>query len=281
MPVSPPATPWLRRFHPAGPDAVRLFVFPHAGGNAAFYFPFSARLAPRAEVLVVQYPGRQERFHEPCVEDLHELADTIAAEIGASAEEPFALFGHSMGATLAFEVGSRLCAAGARPRALFVSGRRAPSVPAPGSVHLASDEKLIADMRLLGGTDLRALENAELLAAILPAVRSDYVATETYRYRGAPPLDCPVTAFIGDVDPRVDAPMARAWATHTTEEFALHVFDGGHFFLVPHLDAVVETVATTLKTADDRNLSARNQGVSPGHTLNVPAPPRRSDVPKH
>lgn len=254
--VSALDTPWLRRFHPGRAGAVRLFVFPHAGGNASFFHPFSARLAPRAEVLVVQYPGRQERFHEPCVEDLHELADAVAAELTGWAQEPYALFGHSMGATLAFEVGSRLHAAGAGPRALFVSGRRAPSVPAPGSVHLASDEKLIADMKLLGGTDSRMLENPELLAAILPAVRSDYVATETYRYRGAPPLDCPVTAFIGDVDPRVDAPMARAWATHTTDAFTLHEFGGGHFFLVPHLDAVVETVAHTL--AGDRKAFTRN-----------------------
>ncbi|WP_234360359.1 thioesterase II family protein [Streptomyces sp. DSM 15324] len=236
----------MRCFHAAAPHAVRLFVFPHAGGNAAFFHPFSARLAPGVEVLVVQYPGRQERFHEPCVEDLHELADTVAAELAEWAEEPYALFGHSMGATLAFEVGARLHAAGARPRALFVSGRRAPSVPAPGSVHRSSDEKLIADMRLLGGTDTRMLDNPELLAAILPAVRSDYVATETYRYRGAPPLDCPVTAFIGDVDPRVDAPMARAWATHTTDEFALHTYEGGHFFLVPHLDALARTIADSL-----------------------------------
>ncbi|TXS52229.1 MULTISPECIES: thioesterase II family protein [unclassified Streptomyces] len=258
MPTDAPSTPWLRRFHTAESGALRLFCFPHAGGNASFFHPFSARLTPRTEVLAVQYPGRQERFDEPRVEDLHELADLVAAELAAWAEEPFALFGHSMGATLAFEVGSRLHARGARPTALFVSGRRAPSVPAPGSVHLASDEKLIADMRLLGGTDNRMLDNLELLAVILPAVRSDYVATETYRYRGAPPLDCPVTAFIGDADPRVDAPMARAWAAHTTEKFLLHVFEGGHFFLVPHLDAMVDTVTATLNATGDRQLFTRN-----------------------
>lgn len=258
MPATPPSTPWLRRFHTAEPGAVRLFCFPHAGGNASFFHPFSARLSPRAEVLAVQYPGRQERFDEPRVEDLHELADILAAELAEWAQEPFALFGHSMGATLAFEVGSRLRALGARPNALFVSGRRAPSVPAPGSVHLASDEELIADMKLLGGTDTRMLDNPELLAVILPAVRSDYVATETYRYRGAPRLDCPVTAFVGDSDPRVDAPMARAWAAHTTEEFLLRVFSGGHFFLVPHLDAIVETCVTALNATGDRQAAGRN-----------------------
>ncbi|MFI5756569.1 thioesterase II family protein [Streptomyces sp. NPDC051569] len=249
MLVTPPNTPWLRRFHTAAPGAPRLFCFPHAGGNASYYFPFSALLAPGTEMLAVQYPGRQERFNEPCVESMTELADRIAAELADWTREPFALFGHSMGATLAFEVACRLRANGAEASALFVSGRRAPSVPAPGSVHLATDEELIADIRLLGGTDTRMLDHPELLAAILPAVRSDYVATETYRYQGASRLDCPITAFIGDVDPRVNSAQAEAWADHTTERFRLRVFDGGHFYLVRHLDAIVDSITTSTPDA--------------------------------
>lgn len=88
-------------------------------------------------------------------------------------------------------------------------------------------------MEYLGGTNARMLRNPDLLDAILPAVRSDYVATETYRYRGAPRLDCPVTAFIGDSDPRVDIPMAEAWADHTTDGFRLHVYTGGTSFWSP------------------------------------------------
>ncbi|MGW2559533.1 thioesterase II family protein [Streptomyces sp. NPDC001514] len=251
MPATPPPdTPWLRRFHPAAPDAPQLFCFPHAGGNASYYFPFSARLAPRVEMQAVQYPGRQERFNEPCIESMTELADAIAAELADRIRRPCAFFGHSMGASLAFEVACRLRTNGSEPSALFVSGRRAPCIPAPGSVHLATDEELIADMKLLGGTDSRMLDNPELLAAVLPSVRSDYVATETYRYQGAPRLDCPITAFIGDTDPRVDTAQAEAWANHTTDRFRLRVFSGGHFFLVPHLGAIVENITTSL--AGDR-----------------------------
>ncbi|MER5679499.1 MULTISPECIES: thioesterase II family protein [Streptomyces] len=251
-----PDTPWLRRFHAADPGALRLFCFPHAGGNASYFHPLSALLAPGIEMLTVQYPGRQERFNEPCIESLTDLADAVAAELADRVGQPFALFGHSMGATLAFEVACRLRAHGAEPTALFVSGRRAPSIPAPGSVHLATDEELIADMEYLGGTNARMLRNPDLLDAILPAVRSDYVATETYRYRGAPRLDCPVTAFIGDSDPRVDIPMAEAWADHTTDGFRLHVYTGGHFFLVPHLKAVAETMAQSVATV--QTLSTQN-----------------------
>lgn len=257
MTVPQPHSPWLRGFHRADPGAPRLFCLPHAGGNASYYFPFSARLAPRIEMLAVQYPGRQERFNEPCVESMHELAGLIAAELAEWTSEPYALFGHSMGATLAFEVADLLRAQGTEPYALFVSGRRAPSVPAPGSVHLASDEELVADMKLLGGTDARMLDNPELLAAILPAVRSDYIATETYRFRGAPRLDCPITAFIGDIDPRVNTPQAKAWADHTTTAFRLRVFSGGHFFLVPHLqtivDSILASVPSTQESTQDRS----------------------------
>ncbi|MFD9409122.1 thioesterase II family protein [Streptomyces sp. NPDC059989] len=254
-PVAPTGTPWLRRFHTAPADAPRVLCFPHAGGNASYFFPFSAALAPHAEVLVVQYPGRQERFGEPCVESLHELADLIAAELlrGTFLDRPFTIFGHSMGSSLAFEVACRLRDAGRPPAALAVSGRRAPSVPAPGSVHLADDETLVADMKLLGGTDTRMLDNPELLAAILPAVRSDYVATETYRFTGAEPLACPITALIGDVDPRVDAPQAGAWRNHTTGPFRLRSFAGGHFYLVPHLDAVVAELLADLPQPTDRH----------------------------
>ncbi|MFJ7153490.1 thioesterase II family protein [Streptomyces sp. NPDC101118] len=246
--AEPTGTPWLRRFHTAPAGAPRLLVFPHAGGNASYFFPFSARLARYADVLVVQYPGRQERFGEPCVESLHELADLVAAELlgGGFTDRPYSVFGHSMGSSLAFEVACRLRDAGFPPAALAVSGRRAPSVPAPGSVHLADDETLIADMKLLGGTDERMLDHPELLAAILPAVRSDYVATETYRFRGADPLDCPVTALIGDADPRVDEPIALAWRNHTTGPFRLRSYPGGHFYLVPHLDAVVTELLADL-----------------------------------
>ncbi|WP_042369305.1 thioesterase II family protein [Streptacidiphilus neutrinimicus] len=249
-PVAPTGTPWLRRFHTAPDDAPRLLVLPHAGGNASYFFPLSAALAEHADVLVVQYPGRQERFGEPCVESLHELADLVAAALcdgtAPLLDRPFSVFGHSMGASLAFEVACRLRDAGHPPAALAVSGRRAPSIPAPGAVHRADDARLIADIKLLGGTDERMLDHPELLAAILPAVRSDYVATETYRFRGAAPLDCPVTALIGDVDPRVDEPQAQAWRTHTTGAFRLRSYPGGHFFLVPHLAAVVQELRADL-----------------------------------
>uniref|UniRef100_UPI0034DE7E71 thioesterase II family protein n=1 Tax=Streptomyces flavofungini TaxID=68200 RepID=UPI0034DE7E71 len=99
---------WLRRYHPADTDAVRLVCFPHAGGSASFYHPLSARFTPRAEVISLQYPGRQDRRKEPCVTDLGTLADLITEQLLALDERPTVFFGHSMGAALAFETAWRL-----------------------------------------------------------------------------------------------------------------------------------------------------------------------------
>lgn len=117
---------WLRRFHPPGRDSHRLVVLPHAGGSASFFRPLAAALAPELDVLTVQYPGRQDRRSEKSIEDIGEYADRIHEVLLAEADRPTALYGHSMGAILAFEVACRLEASGHAPLAVIASGRRAP-----------------------------------------------------------------------------------------------------------------------------------------------------------
>ncbi|MDX3538892.1 alpha/beta fold hydrolase [Streptomyces sp. MB09-01] len=235
---------WLRRFHPAEDAPVRLFCFPHAGGSASYYFPVSRALSPDADVLAVQYPGRQDRRHERCVDDLHELADRVVAELRPWCDRPVALFGHSLGASLAFEVARRMEAAGdPAPVALFASGRRAPSRPRENQlVHLAPDEQLLARIKGMNGTDPAVLADDELLRSVLPAIRGDYKAAETYRYRPGPALTSPVTVLTGDSDPEVTAEEAAAWADHTVGPFALHRFPGGHFYLNEHVAEVIALI---------------------------------------
>src|ERR1051326_3612207 len=150
---------WLRRFHPAEDAAVRLVCLPHAGGAASFYFPVSQRLSGPFDVVAVQYPGRQDRRREPCIDDLRVLADAIAEAVRPLTDRPVALFGHSMGATLAFEVAHRLGVAH-----LFASGRRAPSRPREERTHQLGDAGLLADVRRLAGTDAQVLADDEILA---------------------------------------------------------------------------------------------------------------------
>ncbi|MET9294004.1 alpha/beta fold hydrolase [Streptomyces sp. NPDC003077] len=237
---------WIRRYHPAPDAGVRLVCLPHAGGSASYWFPMSAALSPRIDVLSVQYPGRQDRLNEPCRESVSELADEVTEALLPFTDRPLALFGHSMGATIGFEVARRLERRGIVPAALFASGRRAPSRHRDEDVHRRGVDGIVEELRRLDGTDPRALEDPELLGMILPAVRADYRAVETYRYAPGPPLSCPVHVLVGDADPRVTVDEARAWQSHTTRGCDLHVFSGGHFYLADHQPEILRLVSTHL-----------------------------------
>lgn len=235
---------WLRRYHPGASPRIALAALPHAGGSASAYHPLSRALAPDVATLSVQYPGRQDRLHEPGLPDIEVMADQVVGAL-ESWSGPLALFGHSMGATVAFEVARRLEAADKPPVALIVSARSAPSAVSRGPRRELHDEALVEEMRTLGGSDA-ALADEELLSLALPALRSDFTAVAGYRYRPGPPLSCPITALVGDEDPRVDADGMRDWARHTGAGFTLQVLKGGHFYLTDQLDAVTRLVRGAL-----------------------------------
>jgi pyochelin biosynthetic protein PchC len=237
---------WFRRFHPAPAAKARLVCLPHAGGSASFYFPVSRALAPDVEVLAVQYPGRQDRRAEPFVPTIAELADALSALLREKTDRPLALFGHSMGATVAYEVTRRLEAAGIPPSALFVSGRRAPSRYRSDGVHTRSDEGVLAELRRLSGTEADLLGDEEVVRMILPALRNDYRAVETHQHVPGPPLSVPLTAFTGTEDPVAPLPDVEAWAEHTTGGFELVALPGGHFFLTGQQEAVLRKLTERL-----------------------------------
>lgn len=232
---------WVSHFHPARPGSPRLVCLPHAGGSASFYFPVSAALHPDIEVLAVQYPGRQNRRLEEPVRDIHTLADRVAAALRPWCTQPLAFFGHSMGAVVAYEVALRLQRApgAAAPAVLFASGRRAPSAWREETVHQRDDDGMVRELRRLAGTESELLADEEVLRMIMPALRADYEAIETYAPRSQGQLDCPVTALIGDSDPRVTIDEARAWQGHTTGGFEMRTFSGGHFYLTAHQDEII------------------------------------------
>ncbi|MER6254506.1 alpha/beta fold hydrolase [Streptomyces sp. NPDC001584] len=239
----------MRRFHPAPDAQFRLVCFPHAGGSATFYFPVAQALAPGLDVLAVQYPGRQDRRAETCLDDIYELADQVTEALLPWTDRPLALFGHSMGATVAYEVARNLERRGVAPLGLLASGRRAPSCRRDEYVHQRDDEGLVAALKELSGTDAAVLGDEELLRMVLPAVRGDYKAVETYRHREGTRLGCPVTVLVGDSDPVTSLEEAAAWAEHTTGPCEVEVFaDGGHFYLNSQAKEVLKVVERSVMT---------------------------------
>lgn len=237
---------WFRRFA-ASPEAkARLVCLPHAGGSATFYFPVAKALAPDVEVLAVQYPGRQDRRHEPFLTSIGALADRVADLLRDKTDRPLALFGHSMGAMVAYETARRLERDGVPVAGLFVSGRRAPSRVRDESVHTRTDAGVLEELRKLSGTELDLLGDDDVVRMILPVVRNDYRAVETYRDTPGEPLATPIVAFTGSADPMATLDEVASWAGHTTGGFELVELSGGHFFLTRHQDVILGRLAAEL-----------------------------------
>lgn len=234
---------WARRYHPSPGATRQLVCFPHAGGSASFFFPVSGALHQVAEVVSVQYPGRQDRRSETSPSVLGELADQVYEALkGEFAAKPTTFFGHSMGASLAFEVARRFEADGGELSHLYASGRRAPSRTRPENVHKKGDDGIVEELKLLAGTDTALLGDEEILRMILPAIRSDYTAIETYRCDPGDTIAAPITVLTGDSDPKTSMDEAEDWRRHTTGAFDLKVFPGGHFYLSDQAPAVLSVL---------------------------------------
>ncbi|MGP4000498.1 thioesterase II family protein [Streptomyces sp. 8N706] len=244
--VSRDSTPWVRRFHPSREARTQLICLPHAGGSASFYHPVSRSLTPATDVLAIQYPGRQDRRTEKCVDSIPALADEVTQALLPWTDRPLALFGHSMGATLAFEVTLRLEKAGVQPLALFASARPAPSRNRRETVHLRDDAGVLEEVRTLDGTGSALLDDEEIIRMALPALRGDYKAAETYRFTGASPIAAPIHAHVGDSDPRVSLDEALAWQEHTSGDFRLHVHPGGHFYLIDRAAQLISAISRVM-----------------------------------
>lgn len=227
-----------------------LYCFAHAGGGGSVYTGWRQRLAGRLEVRPVVLPGRESRRSEPALTEMAPLVAKLAAEITAdSGNGRFVLFGHSLGAILAFEIAAALeLAGGPVPAGLVVSGRRAPALPARQEPkHNLDEDQLVEHMSELGGTPPEVLENRTLLRLFLPTFRADLKLNETYRYRAGVRVGCPLSAYTGDADPLVTPDEVAAWRSVTSASFGLRVFAGGHFYLHDNPPPVLAALLTDVE----------------------------------
>ena len=234
---------WLRPFEQRPAASRHLICFPYGGASASAYREW-AQDAPGLQAHAVQYPGRGDRFTEPLVVDVREAARHVAAEAMPLADRPVALFGHSLGAYLAYET-ALVMAAGGRPACLLVvSGARAPHDPAREQERYANlqDDDFLEVVRQLGGTDHDLLADADLRDLMLPILRADFRAAENYAARPAPSLTCPMVCMLGGQDPLTGQREAGLWAAACRGGFTFCLFQGGHFFPWEHRRRVIRTV---------------------------------------
>lgn len=242
------AARWITRPRPAPRARLRLFCIAHAGGGASAYRGWADALPAEVEVCPVQLPGRENRMAEPGFHSLPPLVDALVEVMEGFQSLPFAIFGHSNGALIGFELARALRARGRPgPVHLFASGRRAPDLPAdrPPTHHLP-DAEFLAELQTLGGLPQQLLEHHELLELLLPTLRADVTIHETYVFQEQAPLDLPITAYGGLSDPRVSREQLQGWERHTAGPFVMRMFPGGHFYLQEDRASVLRTLSTDL-----------------------------------
>jgi medium-chain acyl-[acyl-carrier-protein] hydrolase len=225
---------------------VRLLCIPHAGGGVASFRGWSERL--RAEVGVVQLPGRGSRLHDPLVRSIQEAASGIVASLSSTPAVPTVLFGHSLGGLIAFETARRLRDCGWPLLALFVSGRRGPRLadPMPPISGLPPQEFMTEVQRRYDAIPAAVAADSELMNLLVPGLRADFSMIESYRYEPAAPLRCPIVACGGASDPHATRAELEAWRGETSSRFSVHTFSGGHFYLQREQEAVTALIANQL-----------------------------------
>ena len=236
---------WIQQFHEPAASGVRIIVFPHAGGSSSYYFNASRAISEFAETHVVQYPGRQERRSDPLVPSISGMAEAVAREIEGMPEKPLVLFGHSMGASVAFDVARKLEGKGYALAALFVSSRIAPSSNGLAS-YPKNDMEIIQEITRHGGTDRAILEDGDFLQMTLPVLRSDYKAIREYMPDPESAVCCPIYAMAGDNDLGIPGTAMLKWRKHTRAGFTLKCFSGGHFFVHEAVDDMAAYMKSVL-----------------------------------
>lgn len=251
--ASPTAKPvkfnaWITCPQPKPTAAIRLFCLPFAGGGASVFRTWGRSMVSWIEVCPIQLPGRENRFNDPPHTDIRALATLLADQIEAYADKPFALFGHSMGALLSFEVARVLKQrGGTQPLTLFLSAHRAAHLPLRRKplYHLPEPE-FIEGIRDLGGFPEGVLENKELRDFLLPVLRADLALCDGYRYVAAEPLACPLVLYGGRQDSEVAPEEIHAWQDHSTGQSEARIFPGDHFFLRADAEVLLKDIADVL-----------------------------------
>jgi medium-chain acyl-[acyl-carrier-protein] hydrolase len=244
---------WAVRRPSSPPPTVRVLCVPYAGGTSAIFRGWSHAL-PSAAVGFVELPNRLPGGSSTAI-GIDGVASALADIISSTCDDlPCVVFGHSLGALIAFETARRL--ADWPPLAgLIVSGRRPPALPPvhPAITGLPDADFLAAIQDRYKAIPAAVLQEPELLALLLPRLRADMVMLETYRYEAAARLPCPLLVYGGDADPHAPAPQLPGWADEAGGRCEVRLFAGGHFYFqeapAPLLDVLATDLAICVREA--------------------------------
>lgn len=231
--IQTPSNPWIHFFKPREEAAVRLFCLPFSGGGTQSFSGWAERLPSGIELCAIQLPGRETRMREAPFSDVHALIDAMTPALEHWLDKPMVLFGHSMGALIAYELAQRLQHEHAcPPQCLIVSGRVAPHRSLPQSaVSKLPQSEFISRLRQLHGTPDELLNNTELMELITPTLRADFALNEEYSHRVGVRLQCDILAFGGTNDPQAGRAAISDWRDVTEGRFQLRMVPGDHFFI--------------------------------------------------
>jgi len=242
-------SPLLRCPKPRPDARIRLYCIPYAGGGASVYREWQDKLPSIVEVQAIQLPGRENRLMDEPFSDSREAAKAVADAIAPDLDRTYAVFGHSMGALVGFELLRELERRGAPTAShFFASAFRAPQVENPDSaLHELPDAELLDELdRRYDAIPAAARESQELLELIMPGVRADTAVCDSYAYRAGDPLACPITALGGEADAIVSPELIELWREQTSAAFEFTLFPGDHFYLQPGQDQLLELVSRKL-----------------------------------
>jgi len=250
-------TPWLVSQKPNRSANVRLFCLPYAGGGASIFGSWQKNFSDTVEVCPVQLPGRGLRIEESPFTEMNELVRIAGQALAPHLDKPFAFFGHSMGALVAFELARHMRRVySLQPIHLFVSGRCSPqTLRGPFNSHI-SDSAFAEILRRNNGMPKEALEDPELMELVLPIIRADFALCESYVYAPESPFSFPITAFGGLNDYGAPRDCIESWRDHTTGPFVVRMFPGDHFFLNALKSPLLEVIAKELEQ------DVREKGIS-------------------
>jgi medium-chain acyl-[acyl-carrier-protein] hydrolase len=222
----------------------RLICFPHAGGGSAIFANWAAKLPSEVELVAIRLPGRETRLRETAIDEWPTLLATLQSVLAPVLDRPFVLFGHSLGASIAYEMAATFYReANSRLAHLVVSGRHPPGYPQPRPpMHDLPKHEFLARLRELNGTPSEILGNDALMQLFERTLRADIRLAETWVPVGGAPLNVAITALAGATDEIAPPNLVSQWRSHTTREFVLRTFAAGHFFLQSAEDEIIEAL---------------------------------------